>query len=59
MGLDLADTLSFAEVSLPGWLALVDEGDGAATLLASPDEIHFGIYIVSIVVNDSRGGSAT
>ena len=45
---DAGDTLSFADVTLPAWLSLVDHGDGTATLSGTPTAVANDEVVVSV-----------
>ncbi len=49
------DTLVITAATLPGWLTLVDNGDGTATLSGTPDAVDVGDNPVELEVEDSAG----
>ncbi|MDN5210813.1 gliding motility-associated C-terminal domain-containing protein [Fulvivirgaceae bacterium BMA12] len=54
---DTGDALTIVAENLPDWLELIDHGDGTATLSGIPENEDVGLYNITIVVNDSRGGT--
>lgn len=52
------DTLSFSATESPGWLTLMDNNDGSATLSGTPQAADVGVHDVILVVKDGSGGSA-
>ncbi|NNE47781.1 MAG: tandem-95 repeat protein, partial [Rhodothermales bacterium] len=49
---DVGTTLSYSATTLPTWLALLDNGDGTATLTGTPRNQHVGPNSVVIRVSD-------
>ncbi|MBK9517940.1 MAG: hypothetical protein IPO09_11390 [Anaeromyxobacter sp.] len=56
---DAGDVRALRATALPAWLALVDHGDGTATLSGAPRNEDVGAAAVALVVEDRAGASAT
>ncbi len=54
---DPSSDLSFAGVTVPGWLTLTDHGNGTATLAGTPGDNDTGDNAVVIEVSDDNGGT--
>ncbi len=52
------DGLTITAAALPGWLTLVDNGDGSATLSGTPTRAEVGEHRVEISVHDGTGQTA-
>ena len=52
---DADDVLTITAESLPGWLTLVDHGDGTATLSGTPANADVGDHAMSLLVTDAGG----
>ncbi|MEL7002914.1 MAG: putative Ig domain-containing protein [Bacteroidota bacterium] len=52
---DDGDRLRFSLVSLPGWLVLVDNGNGTALLSGTPENQDVGEIEVTILLEDNAG----
>ncbi|MEQ1661564.1 MAG: Ig-like domain-containing protein [Thiobacillus sp.] len=52
-------TLTISASSLPGWLSLVDHGNGTATLSGTPTQSEVGSHGVTLQVTDVSGLVAT
>jgi len=44
--------------NLPAWLALVDHGDGTATLSGTPGQADVGEHMLALQVMDRSGANA-
>ncbi|MCP5143388.1 MAG: hypothetical protein H6978_01035 [Gammaproteobacteria bacterium] len=51
---DVIDNLTITAASLPGWLALTDNGDGTATLSGVPLTADVGTYDIVLSVSDGQ-----
>ena len=56
---DAGDTLTLTAPTLPGWMTLIDHGDGTGTLAGTPGSAHVGEHPVILWVTDSGGLTAT
>ena len=54
---DPGDALAITSAALPAWLSLTDNGDGTATLSATPTATEVGNHAVSLVVTDASNAS--
>jgi len=57
--LPYGETLTITAPTLPGWLVLVDNGDGTAMLLGTPSDADVGVHEVVLLVRDQNGLQAT
>jgi uncharacterized protein YhjY with autotransporter beta-barrel domain/mevalonate kinase len=57
---DVGDSLAISPIStLPGWLALVDNGNGSATLSGTPTNADVGSFSIDLQVSDLALASDT
>lgn len=56
---DVGDTRTISASTLPGWLAVTDNGDGTATLTGTPLNADVGSNSVTLVVTDLAGATDT
>ncbi|MTI38319.1 putative Ig domain-containing protein, partial [Fulvivirga lutimaris] len=56
---DVGDTRSITALSLPGWLSLIDNGDGNAVLSGTPLNQHVGSLNLVLEVEDGIGVKVT
>jgi protocatechuate 3,4-dioxygenase beta subunit len=52
---DAADTLIITAQSLPGWLRLLDNGNGTAVISGTPGNEEVGNHKVAVLVTDAEG----
>lgn len=55
---DIGDTRSITSLSRPGWLTLIDNGDGTAILSGTPDNNDIGNASVVLQVTDALNAGA-
>ncbi|MFL5327601.1 MAG: putative Ig domain-containing protein [Gemmataceae bacterium] len=56
---DVGDTRTIVATTLPGWLTLLDNGDGSATLSGTPNKSDVGTHRVVLKVTDVAGEFVT
>lgn len=54
--IDIGDSLTYSATVLPGWLSLVDNGNGTATLNGTPLNDDVGANNVTLVLTDQASG---
>ncbi len=56
---DTGDTIALSAQGLPGWLTLMDNGDGTGTLSGTPAAADVGDVPVQLTATDGAGATAT
>ncbi len=56
---DTGDTRAFSSIDLPGWLTLLDNNDGTATLSGTPLQTDIGFANFTLEIEDADGLKST